>query len=277
MLHGTRASGDFVLFQTDGKNWMIHRHGEAALTDPVPTSIKPMLAVLGTLPEGPKGWAYEVKWDGARTLAFVDGGRVRLQSRSGRDVTAMFPELAHMGEHLGMHAVVLDGEVVAFGEDGRPSFARLQNRLHLSDPKEARRRAAADPVQFVAFDVLYADGRSLMADPYDARRARLEAVRLLGVQLLDDRVFPRRLGPRRAARRHGERARRPRGQAARLHLPAGAAGRRVGKSEGSDHPGSRRRRLDRREGRPRRQPGLAAARPARRGRLGLRRQGRHRL
>jgi bifunctional non-homologous end joining protein LigD len=174
VLHGTRASGDFVLFQTDGKNWMIHRHGEAVLTDPVPTSIKPMLAVLGPLPEGPGRWAYEVKWDGARTLAFVDGGRVRLQSRSGRDVTTMFPELAHMGEHLGMHAVVLDGEVVAFGEDGRPSFARLQNRLHLSDPKEARRRAAGDPVQFVAFDVLYADGRSLLADPYDARRARLE-------------------------------------------------------------------------------------------------------
>ncbi len=85
-----------------------------------------------------------------------------------------------MGEHLGMHAVVLDGEVVAFGDDGRPSFARLQNRLHLSDPKEARRRAAADPVHFVAFDVLYADGRSLMADPYDARRARLEQFEFSG-------------------------------------------------------------------------------------------------
>ena len=74
-----------------------------------------------------------------------------------------------------MHAVVLDGEVVAFGEDGRPSFARLQHRLHLADPKEARRRAAADPVHFVAFDLLYVDGRSLLADPYDERRARLES------------------------------------------------------------------------------------------------------
>jgi bifunctional non-homologous end joining protein LigD len=180
VLHGSRASGDFVLFQTDGKNWMIHRHGDSVLTDPIPTSIKPMLAVLGTLPEGRTTWAYEVKWDGARTLAFVDGGRVRLQSRSERDVTPMFPELAGMGEHLGMRAVVLDGEVVAFGDDGRPSFARLQNRLHLADPKEARRRAAADPVHYVAFDVLYADGRSLMADPYDARRARLEQFEFSG-------------------------------------------------------------------------------------------------
>ena len=189
VLHGTRASGDFVLFQTDGKNWMIHRHGESVLTDPIPTSIKPMLAVLGTLPEGRSTWAYEVKWDGARTLAFVDGGRVRLQSRSERDVTAMFPELAGMGEHLGMHAVVLDGEVVAFGDDGRPSFARLQNRLHLSDPKEARRRAAADPVHFVAFDVLYADGRSLMADPYDTRRARLEQFEFSGANFTTTECF----------------------------------------------------------------------------------------
>ena len=105
-----------------------------------------------------------------------------------------------MGEHLGMHAVVLDGEVVAFGEDGRPSFARLQNRLHLADPKEARRRAAADPVQFVAFDVLYADGRSLLADPYDAASGPARGARLLGLQLHDDRVLPRRPGSRRAAR-----------------------------------------------------------------------------
>ncbi len=189
VLHGTRASGDFVLFQTDGKNWMIHRHGESALTDPIPTSIKPMLAVLGALPEGRSTWAYEVKWDGARTLAFVDGGRVRLQSRSERDVTAMFPELAGMGEHLGMRAVVLDGEVVAFGEDGRPSFARLQNRLHLADPKEARRRAAADPVHFVAFDVLYADGHSLMADSYDARRARLEQFEFSGANFTTTECF----------------------------------------------------------------------------------------
>ncbi len=94
-----------------------------------------------------------------------------------------------MGEHLGMHAVVLDGEVVAFGEDGRPSFARLQNRLHLSDPKEARRRAAADPVHFVAFDVLYADGRSLMTDPYDARRARLEQFEFSGANFTTTECF----------------------------------------------------------------------------------------
>ncbi len=189
VLHGARGSGSFVLFQTDGKNWMIHRHGDAAHVDPVPTTVKPMLATPGRLPEGRQTWTYEVKWDGARTVAFIEGGRVKLQSRSQRDVTAMFPELAHMGEFLGMSALVLDGEVVAFGDDGRPSFARLQNRLHLSDPKEARRRASSDPVQFIAFDILYADGRSLMGDSYDERRSRLEALAFSGTNFTTTECF----------------------------------------------------------------------------------------
>ena len=142
VLHGARASGGYVLFQTKDRDWMIHRHGPATLTDPVPTSIAPMLAVQGPLPEGRTEWAYEVKWDGARAIAFAEGGRVSLRSRNGKDVTATFPDLAHMAEHLGMSAVILDGEILALGDDGRPSFARLQNRLHVGDP---RRRAAGPP------------------------------------------------------------------------------------------------------------------------------------
>ena len=91
-----------MLFQTDGKNWMIHRHGESVLTDPIPTSIKPMLAVLGALPEGRNTWAYQGRV-GRRPHARLRGqwAPLRLQSRSERDVTTMFPELAGMGEHLG--------------------------------------------------------------------------------------------------------------------------------------------------------------------------------
>ncbi len=180
VLHGARASGDFVLFQTKGSDWMIHRHGPATFTDPVPTSIAPMLAVQGRLPDGRTEWAYEVKWDGARAIAFAEGGRVSLRSRNDKDITATFPDLAHMAEHLGMSAVILDGEIVALGDDGRPSFARLQNRLHIGDPREARRRAATDPVDYVAFDLLYADGKSLMGLPYDERRAQLEALAFTG-------------------------------------------------------------------------------------------------
>ena len=180
VLHGTKATGSYVLFQTDGRNWMIHRHGESARADPLPTSIKPMVAVQGALPRDDASWAYEVKWDGARAIVYSEGGRVTVHSRNDRDVTATFPELAALGEFLGMSPIVLDGEIVSLGEDGRPSFARLQNRLHISDPREARRRANVDPITFVAFDLLYADGRSLLDASYDERRAQLESLHLSG-------------------------------------------------------------------------------------------------
>jgi len=180
VLHGSRASGSFVLFQTKDRNWMIHRHGPSTRADPLPTSIRPMLAVPGRLPEDDANWAFEIKWDGIRAILFVEGGRVRAQSRNDLDISASFPELADIGEFLGMTTCVLDGEVVALGEDGRPSFSRLQHRMHVANQREARRRATSDPVSFVAFDLLYLDGRSLLALPYDERRAALEALHLSG-------------------------------------------------------------------------------------------------
>ncbi|MGO9855162.1 MAG: non-homologous end-joining DNA ligase [Acidimicrobiales bacterium] len=180
VLHGSRASGSFVLFQTKDRNWMIHRHGPSTRSDPLPTSIKPMLAVPGRLPEDDAHWAFEVKWDGIRAILFVEGGRVRALSRNDLDISASFPELADIGEFLGMTTCVLDGEVVALGADGRPSFSRLQRRMHVANQREARRRASSDPVSFVAFDLLYLDGHSLVALPYDERRARLEALHLSG-------------------------------------------------------------------------------------------------
>ncbi len=180
VLHGTRATGSFVLFRTDGRNWMIHRHGASARADPLPASVLPMLATTGPLPAEPGAWAYEVKWDGIRAVLFVEGGRVRVQSRNDLDVTSSFPELEAVGEFLGMTTCVLDGEIVSLGEDGRPDFSRLQRRMHVADRREAQRRAAAEPVTFVAFDLLYLDGHSLTAQPYDVRRARLESLGLAG-------------------------------------------------------------------------------------------------
>jgi bifunctional non-homologous end joining protein LigD len=194
VLHGARANGSYVLFQTDGRNWMIHRHGDSTRIDSVPTSIKPMLAVQGSLPRDDGSWAYEVKWDGARAIVYSEGGRVRVHSRNDRDVTATFPELADLGEFLGMSPIVLDGEIVSLGEDGRPSFARLQNRLHISDPREARRRANADPITFVAFDLLYANGRSFLDASYDERRAQLESLRLSGNHFTTAESFRDRSG-----------------------------------------------------------------------------------
>jgi bifunctional non-homologous end joining protein LigD len=180
VLHGSRVTGGFVLFQTKDRNWMIHRHGPSTRTDPMPTSVKPMLATAGSLPDDGAAWAFEIKWDGVRAILFVEGGRVRAQSRNDLGVSTAFPELADIGKVLGMTTCVLDGEIVALGEDGRPSFARLQHRMHVSNQREARRRAALDPITFVAFDVLYLHGRSLLGDAYDERRAQLESLHLSG-------------------------------------------------------------------------------------------------
>jgi bifunctional non-homologous end joining protein LigD len=188
-LNGSKVSDSFVLFQTKDRNWMIHRHGPSIRTDPMPESLRPMLATAGLLPKDDAGWAYEVKWDGVRAILYVEGGRVRAFSRNDLDVTSSFPELAEVGKHLGMTTCVLDGEIVALDDDGRPSFARLQRRLHVRDGRDARRRAAADPVTFVAFDVLYLDGRLRIDESYDDRRTLLESLDLSGPGFITTESF----------------------------------------------------------------------------------------
>jgi bifunctional non-homologous end joining protein LigD len=136
-----------------------------------------MLATPGGLPDGPE-WLFEVKWDGMRLLAEVADGRVRLSSRTERDVTAHFPEL-HELTRLAPD-VLLDGEVVRL-EHGIPSFAALADRMHApADP----RTAAARPVTFMVFDVLRLYGVSLLDRPLTERRATLERLELAAVPQL---------------------------------------------------------------------------------------------
>lgn len=135
--------------------------------------IEPMLAsaARGAPPAGEE-WAAEVKWDGVRALAYVSDGAVILRGRSGRDITAGYPEIAAgLGTVAGPRTVILDGEIIAF-EGSRPSFARLQRRLHTSRPDPLLLEAV--PVAFVAFDLLHRAGRSLLGNPYAQRRALLD-------------------------------------------------------------------------------------------------------
>jgi bifunctional non-homologous end joining protein LigD len=184
VLHGERTEGRYVLFPTgapEGKDWMIHRMDEApADFVPFPRRIEPMLATAGALPRRAEGWAYEFKWDGVRAIVYVDGGRVRALSRNGKDLLTSFPELRQLGSFLGSTAAVLDGEIVALDEAGRPDFGRLQRRLHISSPSTAAKRAKEWPVSFLAFDVLYLVGRSTIELSYDERRRLLEAMHLAG-------------------------------------------------------------------------------------------------
>ena len=146
--HGERVQGRYVLFRTGGKNWMIHRMDPPQDPDrePMPERIEPMLARIGTLPRDDDRWAYEIKWDGVRAIGYADGGRLRLASRNGRDITPRYPELRELGRALAGHEAVLDGEVVAFDAEGRPSFQRLQRRMHLTSEHAVRRLAQSDPV-----------------------------------------------------------------------------------------------------------------------------------
>ena len=144
----------------------------------LPDRIKPMKAVSSSeLPLG-EGWGYEIKWDGMRILAFVDpeAGSVRLQSTNLRDVTASFPELDGLVDATCDKPTVLDGEVVAFDDDGRPSFGRLQQRMHLSSPADVGPRMAEVPVVYQAFDLLHCDGHATMALGCTDRHRLLEDV-----------------------------------------------------------------------------------------------------
>ena len=133
-----------------------------------------MKAISGELPAG-EGWSFEIKWDGMRVIAFIDEAGVRLQSANLLDATASFPELIGLADATdGLESVVLDGEVVAFADDGRPSFGRIQDRMHVKDPTEAQRRARANPVSYVVFDLLHINGTDTMRLPLTDRRRLLD-------------------------------------------------------------------------------------------------------
>ena len=196
ILHGERVSGQYALFCTDrsanrgadrsrSRDWIIHRDRL-----PLPAAMKPMLATLGSFPaHDAAAWAVEMKWDGVRALAFIENGRLALRSRTGKDITATYPELAGLGNATGHRQALLDGEIVAF-HDGKPDFEALQPRMHVSDPATARRLAELAPVTYLAFDVLQLDGRPLTTLPYADRRTILDPLIPNGTWFICPPSFP---------------------------------------------------------------------------------------
>jgi bifunctional non-homologous end joining protein LigD len=185
-LHGERVDARYALFPIDKedppKDWMIHRMDPPA--DPsreaMPSNVLPMLARPGQLPASEDGWAFELKWDGVRALLYSTPGEHHAQSRNLNDITASYPELSHVGRALGSHSAILDGEIVAFDEDGLPSFAALQQRIHATSKSQTARRAKDNPATYIIFDLLWLDGHSLTSLPYAGRRERLAALALTG-------------------------------------------------------------------------------------------------
>jgi bifunctional non-homologous end joining protein LigD len=181
--HGERLEGKYALFQTKGKNWMIHRMDppQRGGREPMPEQLVPMLASAGRLPASHvEEWGFEIKWDGVRAITYWRPGELRIESRNLNDVSARYPELRALGPQLGSRETVLDGEIVSFDEHGRPSFERLQHRMHVTSASAIRRLAAEEPVNYLIFDLLYLDGHTTLELPYRERRALLEELALEG-------------------------------------------------------------------------------------------------
>jgi ATP-dependent DNA ligase len=139
---------------------------------PIAAGMEPMLALIRPgLPDGPE-WSYEPKWDGFRTVAYIDEGSVKLESRGARDMTRYFPEIPPTLVRLPARRLVLDGEVIVVGPRGLEFDALLQ-RIH---PAESRVRMLSErtPAEYVAFDLLALDDQDLRANPLADRRNRLE-------------------------------------------------------------------------------------------------------
>lgn len=141
-----------------------------------------MLATLGSLDTlgDDRGWGLEMKWDGVRALAYVEEGRLTMLSRNDIDMSIAYPDMAALAAVLVGHSAVLDGEIVAFDEQGRPSFQRLQKRMHVAEATAAKRLARSDPAILLLFDLLVLDGEPLLNQPYTKRRRQLEALGLTG-------------------------------------------------------------------------------------------------
>ena len=135
----------------------------------LPTTIKPMLGRLARNSFDSPNHLFELKWDGMRALALIDGGTLKIISRNGRDITSNFPELTEMPSHIKSAPLIIDGEIVCLDEQNKPSFSRLQQRVQ--SKRIGIRRT--HPVTFIAFDLLYQNGLSVM------KRALVERKNLL--------------------------------------------------------------------------------------------------
>jgi ATP-dependent DNA ligase len=137
----------------------------------LPEFVEPMLAELGSEPFDSPAHLFEIKWDGVRALAFLEGGAPRLAGRSRADYSTRFPELAELAQFP--PGTLLDGELVAW-KNGKPDFHQTMQRIHTQAGPRVRALARTNPVAYVVFDMLYRNGSPLLARPLSERRAALE-------------------------------------------------------------------------------------------------------
>ncbi|HET8946262.1 MAG TPA: non-homologous end-joining DNA ligase, partial [Candidatus Polarisedimenticolia bacterium] len=140
---------------------------------PMPASLEPMHAEIGPAAFNHPGWMWEPKLDGYRVLAFLDGPKVYLRSRRGHDLGETFPRIVEELQKQAAGSMILDGEIVAFEADGRPSFHAMQNRAQAKTPAEVAAAEQAAPAVYYCFDLLHFAGVDLRRSPYRDRRRYL--------------------------------------------------------------------------------------------------------
>jgi bifunctional non-homologous end joining protein LigD len=175
-LEGGRHRGEYHLVKTR-TDWLVFLSKTSAdLQPPSPPAMLPMLAEGGYDPFDHPDWRFEPKLDGIRTLAYVGTEATQLVSGTGRDQTERYPELENLARFVNALQAVIDGEIVAAGPDGRPSFEMLQQRMNLHAPNDIEKARRKIPVVLFAFDLLWLDGRDLTREPLERRRELLEEI-----------------------------------------------------------------------------------------------------
>src|SRR5215467_12473776 len=143
-------------------------------TASMPRDVSVTLAKLADHVFSDPKWLYEIKWDGIRTLAYMEHGEVRLFSRSRRDVTAEFPEFRDLAGNIRGGTAIIDGEIVTLDEEGRSDFQKLQNRFGVTRPSEKLIREV--PLTYYVFDILYHNGFDLRRTPLLQRKEFLRQI-----------------------------------------------------------------------------------------------------
>ncbi len=211
-LRGEKVKGSFALVRTSrGKDWLLIKHKDRFVAkedvgarnrsvlsgiavdemkampvqrmaasnlvpggkrEVMPDRLEPMHAELAGAPFNKPDWMWEPKLDGYRVLAFLRDPKVSLRSRRGLELAATFPGVAAAIAEQGVN-MILDGEIVAFDENGKPSFNALQNRFQLKTGRDIAAAEKSTPVVFYAFDLLHFAGVDLRGAPYADRRRYL--------------------------------------------------------------------------------------------------------
>jgi bifunctional non-homologous end joining protein LigD len=149
----------------------------------MPTEIYPMLATSIAEPFDGDDWLFEIKWDGYRAVAFIENGKARLVSRNQNELTHRYPELKDLPEFVKAKTAILDGEVVALDEQGRPSFSLMQQRTGFRPGGRRGAINAGVPVLYYAFDLLYLDGYDWRRVPLEERKKKLASLLIVGDSL----------------------------------------------------------------------------------------------